>query len=265
MSLGLADRLDLAGSVEVRDLLVLWQHPATRQIHPVGRLSFDGTRYQFRYVSGAKDAGMKPLLGFPSFESLYESVELPLLFSQRIMEPSRPDFEGYVSELGLQRSATPWEQIVRTGGARQGDTIQVMELPAVVSGVARARFFANGVRHIPERLRRCSGVSISCTRDQHEAALARLSPGELLQLLPEDGNEVDSCATLLAHDGTPLGYVPRVLSDSVRELMKGQIVVRCATVGGPHVPVHMRLVVELEAEAPPGFTFDPQGKWEFLT
>jgi hypothetical protein len=81
-------------------------------------------------------------------------------------------------------------------------------------------------------------------------------------LIREDGNPMDSDALLVTFEGTPLGYVPYVLSADIRRLLTGAETVRCAEVGGSHVPVHMRLVVEFEAPDPGGFAFDRKGAWE---
>ena len=260
----LVERTRLSGSSAVRVLLVLWQNPVSRAIVPVGRFSVEGDEYRFAYVKNAADSGMRPLLGFPSFDEQYRSHRLPLLFAQRVLDPARPDLARIIAELGLARDATPWEQIVRTGGSRHGDTIQVMELPSVIGGTARARFFINGIRHIPGRPRVCEGSQFLCSKEEQDHALARVAVDSTLVLLREDDNPEDPDALLVVFEGVPLGYVPRFLSSDVRRLVRlapGQLAVRCVEAGGPHVPAHMRLVVELECRAPAHFSFDPEGAW----
>jgi hypothetical protein len=249
----------------VRELLVLWQHPTTREIIPVGRFGFDGAVFTFRYTRGASEIpDFRPLLGFPDLNHEYTSDRMPLIFGQRIMEPDRPDYEDYIRGLGLDPTeATPWEQIVESGGARVGDTLQFMQVPEVKGGRARARFLANGVRHIPGHSRIVNGQTVTVSVEQHEAALGRLVPGDRLLVEPEAGNEWDACAALVTTDGVPLGYVPRVLSSSIRELLElaPQLVVRVVRVGAPGTAPHLRLVLDLDEAVPQGFQFDREGRW----
>ena len=56
----------------VSRLVVTWQHPETREISPIGLLSFDGRKYTFGYlVSAPTVEGFRPLLGFPEFKLQY--------------------------------------------------------------------------------------------------------------------------------------------------------------------------------------------------
>ena len=48
-----------------RELLVLWQHPSTRAIVPIGRLGFDGATYTFGYTQAA--AASRPCARSPGF------------------------------------------------------------------------------------------------------------------------------------------------------------------------------------------------------
>lgn len=135
----------------VSSLLVLWQDPSNRRFVPIGRFAFDGESYSFAYTrAAAKLATFRPLPGMPDVGRLYTSARIPALFNQRVMSSSRSDFPSYARGIGLDpATATPWEQIVHSGGTRAGDTLQFMQLPTVKSGRARARFFANGVKYVP--------------------------------------------------------------------------------------------------------------------
>lgn len=252
------------GMPAIRDLLVLWQHPETRQIIAIGRFGFDGTNYSFSYTRAATSIeGFRPLPGL-AIGRRYVSPDLPAAFEQRVMDPERPDYASYVQSLGLDPAmATPWEQIVESGGNRQGDTLQFMQVPTVVNGRARARFLANGVRHIAGSELTVDGRKIQVSAAQQEDVLRRLQPGSSLLLEAEDGNPEDSYATLITFGGTPVGWVPRVLSGSIRELMDARSVsVRVARVSEPDTPPHLRLVLDLDVEAPPGFKFDRDKQWE---
>lgn len=258
---------DAAGTV--RDLLVLRQHPDTRAILPIARLSqLPNDGYSFRYTRGAQLVdGLRPLPGLPDFGQTYRFARLPALFRERVMDPSRSDYTAYILTLGLDPSlATPWEQIVTTGGRRAGDTLQFMEVPRVERGRVGARFLANGIRHIPEGPLEMSGQTVTVSHVEHERALASLSPGTPVHVVAEENNPHDSYASLVTSQGIPVGWVPACLSKGFRDLVAaGPVVPTVAIVRGPGAPPHLRLVLDLDVAAPhDGFTFDPDGLWEPL-
>lgn len=250
---------------EAGDLLVLWQHPETREFVPIGRLQYDGQTFTFVYTraAGAVD-DFRPLPGLADLHRAYVSDRIPTVFGQRVMEPQRPDYADYLQTIGLDpEHATPWEQIVHSGGMRAGDTLQFMQVPTVLNGRARSRFLANGLRHMCEAPHTISGRTMLISPEEHESALRRLSAGDEMLVEPEDSNSVDASASLLTTDGIPVGWVPRALSASIRELMTaGALSVRVVRIGNPTSPPHLRLVVDLDVRAPEGFRFDREGRWE---
>lgn len=261
------DRPSSAETPPARDLLVLWQHPTTREIVPIGRFMRDGDVYTFSYTRAAADiADFRPLPGLGDLNRIYESTRFPAVFDQRVMETDRPDFSEYMTSIGLDATdVTPWEQIVESGGARAGDTLQFMQVPTVSHGRARARFFANGVRHVAHQERTIGGRIVQVTADEQETALRALSVGDAVSIEAEDGNPADACATLITTDGVPVGWVPRALSTSVRQLLdSGPVSATVGRIGAPGTPPHLRLVLELDVPTPAGFQFDADGLWEPL-
>lgn len=262
------DRRPYAGGPpDVQDLLVLWQHPLTREITPIGRFAHDGETYSFAYTRAAASIdGFRPLPGFADLRRRYTSIRIPAVFEQRVMEAGRPDYAEYLHAIGLDPAhATPWEQIVHSGGSRAGDTLQFMQVPRVEGGRARARFLVNGLRHIPRLERHVEGRVLDVTSRQQETALLELSPGDFVRLVGEVGNPADPRAVLATASGVPVGWVPRALSTSVRELMEGgSVKASVVRIGGPEVPAHLRLVLDLDVPAPPEFEFDREGRWEPL-
>lgn len=251
-------------SREVNDLLVLWQHPTTREIVPIGRFARRGDQFTFAYTSAAAEVkGFRPLPGLGDLYTPYEGDVIPAVFNQRVMSADRPDYGSYLSTLGLtDGAATPWEQIVASGGGRVGDTLQFMPVPEVRNGRAWARFLVNGFSHIPDSLRELPGGTIRVTRDQQEAALAALQVGDQVLLEPELSNPEDPNAILLTSQGVPLGWVPRALSSGLRRLADSGTCSASVLRRGDHgTPYHLRLVVELDVPVPDGLTFDPDGRW----
>ena len=248
-----------------RDLLVLWQHPTTREIVPIGRLAHHEGRFLFQYtVAAASVAGFRPLPGLGDLHRSYQSDRLPAVFEQRVMEPTRPDYADYLRLLDLDPAhATPWEQILHSGGERAGDTLQFMQVPVVVDHRARARFLVSGVRHVPGTERVIAGRPVSVTDAQHDHALRSLRPGQRVLVEAEQGNQTDVCACVATTEGVPLGWVPRALSTSVRELLdSGPVEAKVVRVGDRSTPSHLRLVLDLDTPAPAGFEFDREGRWE---
>ncbi|MYR33231.1 hypothetical protein GTW20_13390 [Nocardiopsis alba] len=261
------DQGSAAGDPVVNDLLVLWQHPISRSIIPIGRLTHHANAYAFSYTRAAKDIeGFRPLPGLRDLYKSHRSTRLPAVFEQRVMHPERPDYSTYLESIGLEPSqATPWEQIVHSRGLRAGDTLQFMQTPEVQRGRAKARFFANGVRHIPSKERILDGRAVHVTPAQHEEALRRLRQGMQVDVEAEDGNAKDPNAALITAAGVPLGYVPWCLSRSVRELSAtGRLRLTVARIAPSWVPTHVRLVLDLNVPAPLGFKFDREGQWEPL-
>ena len=256
-----------AADRHVTDLLVLWQHPNSREIIPIGRFTWDGGVYEFRYTRAALDiSDFRPLPGLNVLTNRYRSNVLPAVFAQRVMRSDRPDYGGYMASLGLDPSlATPWEQIVESGGRREGDTLQFMETPCVREANAHARFFVNGVRHITNGQSCCvAGRTLSVTPDQHLHRFEQLRPGSLVRAEPEENNPEDPQAMVVMSADVPLGWVPRALAPSLQELysIAGHLPLTVIRVGDPSGPPHLRIVVEMSATVEPGFRFDRAGRWD---
>ncbi|QCB50022.1 hypothetical protein E5720_06935 [Rhodococcus sp. PAMC28707] len=252
---------------DVRDLLVLWRHPVTRWIQPIGRLSQGLDHYSFSYTRAAAEIPeLRTLPGLPDLWRRYDSQSLPAVFGQRVMERSRSNYDTYMTWLGLDpRMATPWEQIVYSGGRRAGDTLQFMEVPCVVDGRVHARFLVNGIRHVAGQP--CTFVNrvTRVSPREHEAAFARLHVGAIVTIEAEIENESDENASMVTAGGVPLGWVPRSLSQGVRKLLAyGPISPTVIAVRGIDTPSHLRLVLDLDVEVPDGFSFDPAGNWQPL-
>ena len=254
----------VAEGPDITDLLVLWQHPDTHELVPIGRFTYDGHIYSFAYTRAAASVtDLRPLPGLDDLRTRYASERIPAVFAQRVMHGDRPDFGEYVDTLGLDRvRATPWEQIVRSGGVRAGDTLQFMQVPRVQNGHARARFLVNGVAHVCEGERRFSGRTVAVTPEDQESALQRLQVGDSVLAEAEEGNPKDPAATLVTSEGIPIGWVPRAMSDAVHELLQHALVrPTVVRIGPPGTPPHLRLVLDLDVPAPSGFEFDRDGRW----
>lgn len=252
-----------------RDLVVSWQDPRTRNVHPVGLLQYDGAAtYAFTYIHNVLSIpDFRPLLGFPDLYAFYEAEHLFPLFAQRVMDARRPDFARYVDRLGLSEDATPWEQITRSEGRRQGDTLQLLPVPAVEQDVLTCRFLVNGIRHVSSQPARLRDATVSVTREQVDAALQALRVGSPLVLLDEPGNPKNPAAIITADSAqTPLGYVPDLLVADVHRLREQTAIsVTVERINGPDAPWHLRLLAILTAHLTADFRFFEGDQWTPLS
>jgi hypothetical protein len=249
-------------------LVVAWQHPTERSIEPVGFLSYDGDVYRFGYIRNALTvADFRPLFGFDELDVSYEAHELFPLFAQRAMDPRRPDYERYVERLGLEGEPTPWEQIARSQGRREGDTIQLFPEPTINENEARCWFLVHGIRHAHKGTKILNGARIEVTREQVEEALKGLQEGDELGIVPEPENPKNRQAIVVM--GTPLvpvGWIPDLLVEDLHRLMEqADVRVTVAHINGPDAPEHLRLLARLQA-APltTDFRFFTSERWEPL-
>jgi hypothetical protein len=249
---------------DARRLVVTWQHPGTRKIAPIGFLSYDGHVYRFMYIRNVTQVeGFQPLLGFERLDRSYESNQLFPLFAQRVMAPRRPDYQQYVSRLGLDGDPDPWEQITRSQGRREGDALQFLPEPTVNGGVLSALFLGNGLRHMPAEVHRLNGKEIRVSVEQVEAALRGLSPGDLLDLAAEPENQKNRLAIMVtAPSLVPVGWVPDLLLDDLHRLLENaNVTVSVEHANGPDAPSHIRLLVRLTASLTDDFRFFSGDCW----
>lgn len=191
---------------EFDELVVVVQDPHSRRWFPVGRLSFAGKLYHFRYTRGAveaRDAGtFLPFGVMTNFEATYRSEKLFPLFQNRVMPRSRPEYKAYthwlLGDSDESVELSPLRELGRSGGARATDNIQLYPVPKNVDGYYRMSFFAHGVRHLPEAAQQAIDAQRLRTK---------------LLLVPDPKNEHDSDALTLQTEAPsmPVGYCPRFL------------------------------------------------------
>ncbi len=194
---------------EERRLFVAWRQ-TTGHIVPVGLLSQrhhpEGHSYRFAYLKQAEDAlGRSRLPGFPDLYEVYDSESLFPTFANRLMPRSRPDYDAFVTNLGLCTTTDPFEVMERSGGRRETDRIEVFASPNRAGEDLVSLFFARGIRHV-------SGA---------EDAVSNLEVGMPLSLQRDPGNEFNAGALHLVDQlGRRLGYLPDYLVSTFHELQE---------------------------------------------
>ncbi len=210
---------------------------------PVGRLDANPAeaKYRFRYTYGAKHAqnhaGFPTLLEFPELDGDYWSSELFPLFQNRIMSPSRPDFQEYLQVLGLEDNADPIEILSANGGRRLTDTYEVFpKLVKQEDGSFTSRFFLHGNRYVS---------------DSGQQRLNSLKAGEELYIAVELTNPSTELAVLiLTTDYQVLGWAPHYLVDDLAMAMaeaSGKYNARVVRLNPQPLPSRQRLLVELSS------------------
>lgn len=237
---------------QVTELLVLWQQPSTRALLPVGLLGFDGVTYRFEYLPAARTAeGFRPLLGFKDLDSVYESDELFALFRERIMDPSRDDFERVLEGLQLDPTvATPWEQLVHSGGGSEGDTLQVTPLPCEADKGWSCTALVSGLRYLQVKsITTELGDSRIYLEREFEEVLGALRPGDPLVVRREIGNDYNPDALVLFTARNELiGYLPDWLARLIAPTLHGEDgwqIARVVRINGPDAGWHLRLVIQV--------------------
>lgn len=226
----------------MKTLFLAWQNPVSDAWFPIGRLFFDGKRYQFVYTQGViaaqQECGFQLLPSFPDLDKVYESPELFPLFANRLLRRSRPDYTDFMQWLNLPIDEdNPIAILARSGGQRVTDNLAVFPyLEPDENGVYHLRFFAQGLLNLPPE----TGDRISC-----------LQTGEALHLVCSTNSHA-----LRTEDGYLVGYCPRYLLDNLLEVLRQypeQVKVKVDRVNPPPTPLQLRLLCHLKADLPSGF------------
>jgi hypothetical protein len=235
-------------SASVSKLLVLWQQPESRAMVPVATLEHDATSYFFAYLPAAKkEPSFRPLIGFRDLDATYQSEELFPLFHERVMDPARDDFSRVIEGLDLDpASATPWEQLVRSGGGSEGDTLHVTPLPHETAGGWECHALLSGLRYLEQKaVVTEAGTAPPYSAAEHENILESIKTGDELTLRREIGNTYNSDAVLaFTERDEVVGYLPDWLARFVAPVLgQESVTVRVDRVNPSRAGWHLRLLV----------------------
>ena len=231
-----------------RRLIVSWKREDSRPIVPVGELVVEqdarGTRYEFHYLEGVREAlalGFPPFMAFPDLRRRYASDQLFEFFRNRVLPKTRPDYVETVTALGLDPKQASFADLLgRSNGRRATDRIETVLVPERdATGAYVTHFLVRGVRH----------------RVDVEPVIATLKPGDPLGCALEATNEYNPRVRRLLAGDTHLGYLPDYLVADVDalETCGVQPVVTVERVNPPPQPRHHRLLCRLQAPWPDGF------------
>lgn len=241
----------------MKSLFLAWQDPQSRQWAPVGRLSRDDGHYHFVYTQGAKQlANFTPFGRMTDLKAEYISDQLFPLFANRILAKSRPEYDQYLSWLGMGREKyDALDELARTGGLRVTDNLEVFPCPEPTENQNyEVFFFGRGLRHF---------------HAENPKRVTALKPGDPLYLMPDIQNKNDEQALLLRTDApiTLAGYVPRYFSAEFSMLLSAvgadKVKVRVEKVN-LDAPLQYRVLCRIVAPWPVNFQSCHGGLFESL-
>ncbi len=225
---------------QVKTLFLAWQDYHSREWFPIGKLTFDGKKYKFVYINGAKDAqekrGFKPLLSFPNFEEIYYSTNLFPIFANRLMSSSRPEYHSFLERLNLSKDETDLMKILaHTDGKRETDSLTIFPYPSIdEKGKYHLYFLAHGLRYLPP---------------ETITHIETMKRGEQLWLAHEFHNPYDNKAlTINTADHYIVGYCPRYLVGNIFDILMQEpqlVEVKVAKINHKPTPIKFRLLCEM--------------------
>jgi hypothetical protein len=207
--------------------MVTRQDDHTRRYERLGVLECSDEGYTFRYDPNLA-AAVRPLVGFDDLARTYRSRHLFPLFDERVASPRRPDYDQWLSWLGLPHvEVHPMEFLARSGGRRRGDRIELIPLAEPdVTGTVDQLCLVHGVRYF----------------DRAEEVLRELRAGDAVEIVPDPANRANPLALRVWRDH-PFGYVPDPLVDLVSSLRERSAVVE--HVNGPEAGRHLRCLIRV--------------------
>lgn len=244
-----------ATSISQQRLHVTWRNPASGRIVPVGLLveyCIDGMpSYSFAYLQVVRSLdGFRPLPGFPRLDIRYDSTDLFPLFTNRLMQPRRPDYDEYLRRLDLDDDTEPFELLGRSEGIRTTDRLEVFAEPtATTDGRIEFLFFVRGIRHLEDA----------------EDAVDELAAGDGLSIHKDPQNPINPRAFQLAGPSDHrIGWLPDYLVEEIHELRKlngENPIVVVEHLNGRDTAPHMRVLCRLSTPWPRGY--EPFSRPEF--
>ena len=138
----------------------------------------------------------------------YVSDQLFPLFANRILAKSRPEYDDYLTWLGMSHEKyDSLDELEQTGGLRATDSLEIFSCPQLTMNQSyELFFFGRGLRHLHAGNPEC---------------VAELKPGDRLYLMQDVQNKHDEQALLLRTDDpvTLVGYAPHYFSAEFSQLL----------------------------------------------
>ncbi len=228
--------------MNTNSVYIAWRsHDQDKSWSPIGRLDREGKQnYLFQYTKGSQRADFKPFPGMTDLHQIYRSSELFPMFSNRLLNSRRKEYQSVLEWSGFDGSESPDPLAILqvTEGRRSTDYFEVFPKPKPDdNGLYHFRFFLHGLEWLPESLQERGGLLKSTDR---------------LLCLYDIQNSYDQHAVALRteEDRMIVGYLPRYLAQDLKELVGGcdpefvRIVVNRVN---PTAPLQFRVLCDMTA------------------
>ena len=229
--------------MSAKTLYLAWQYKreTSREWFPIGQLDADVDRseYHFRYTGGVcraqSEVEFPLLMEFPDMEKKYQSPVLFSTFKNRVIMPGRPDFEAYLHNLALPKTADPIEILSMSGGRRVTDAYEVFpKIEKREDGSFTCRFFLHGWRYV---------------NSQAQERIKNLVSGENLYVTLELTNPATGLAfQIQTEDYHMIGWTPRYLVHDLAMTMeetRANYEARVVRINPQSAPINHRVLIEM--------------------
>ncbi|MGL4653853.1 HIRAN domain-containing protein [Cetobacterium sp.] len=182
------------------ETVITWKNPTLRERYEVGELIYNNEKYIFKYccdLTKAIEVGFKGLGEFEDLTKEYIGNELFLTFSTRVPNKKRKDFQKFLEENKIPKTANDLEILMSTRGVLATDTIELFEKIDFEKNEIKS--FLVGTRHyITEK--------------------TYLDENMEIEVVLESENPQDKFAVYINNQKKEkLGYIPRIYSKKVTE------------------------------------------------
>lgn len=207
--------LERSCHMEIEALCLAWRPRNAGERLVVGTVTRKDGSFRFRYdgrdLSRAMDAGFNGYPGLvPDPEIEYNGRAMEA-FQARLPQPKRPDRARLLGLWGVASDESdPMVLLGATGGRLVTDAFEFLPSLAPAIGTCFMTPVA-GFRH-------CAG----------SGWLPNIAAGERIECVPEPENEVDARAVRLFWNGVHVGYLRKVVSDSVLRAMESGVRIACS-------------------------------------
>ncbi|MCB9497429.1 MAG: hypothetical protein H6686_11140 [Fibrobacteria bacterium] len=203
--------------MDIEALRLAWRPASAGERLVVGTSSREGDTYSFRYdgtdLEKAVHLGFQGYPGMPVDRTTVWNGRSMEAFRARLPQPKRPDREHLLGLWGVAPDESdPFVLLGATGGRLVTDAFEFLP---VLRSVAGTRFLtpAAGFRYY-----------------EGNTTLAGILAGTELQLVPEPTNAFDPRAVRLEFQEQLVGYIRKVVSDSVLRAREAGLEVACSLV-----------------------------------
>ncbi len=201
--------------------------------------SLTGGVYRFVYTKGAlKSKSFLPFGRMDDLKSVYESIDLFPLFSNRLLSKTRPEYKDFLHWLDIRENEDdPLALLALTEGKRETDNLEVFPRPErTIEGKYLMKFFSHRIGNLPT---------------QAVQMINKLHTGDQLLLMPDPQNPHDRYAIALRNNETTIvGYCPRYLTEDFHYLLKEcapkDINIQVERVNSD-APIQLRLLCQITA------------------